>query len=366
MLATNYQRVRLWSGVTAIGSNLALAWGLYLLSPRIERLLVGWPMAAQLLLIVLGGMFALLPLEILVGHCVERMVERNSQEFRAWLGDWWRGVTRYAIATTLGGMALGFGSILWWPWKLAVGALLLIAAFITAEQFFRLIPKAWRPVESPDPAFAASLREECLELHIPPAHLGWIDDSDDFAVNGAVASPVMMSSREENGMIIPAVALSTSVVRYLQPRQAALLVARELFFLESGYRRTALLLSVFWLACALGLAWTVPLGDSVLVSALGAMALISTWCVLSLFLWPALSRKWTRKADEFLLTIAPPEEVRDLLIAVQELNASDPTLSPAKQYIFHPIPTLENRLKALGITNEPNPQTSIPDERLVR
>lgn len=362
MLATNYQRVRLWSGVTTLGLNLAIAWGAFLLAPRIEGWLPGWPLAAQVAVVVILGTFAVLPLEVLVGHAIERMVERTDQTLRGWLNDWFQGVIRFVIPAIIGGTLLGFGASWWWPIKIAAGLVLIIAAFVTAEQFYHLIPPGWKPAESPDPAFVASLREACEEMNVPPAHIAWVDDSDAFTSTGVVVSPVFMATREENGMVIPAVGMSTAVARYLQPRQAALMISRELFILKCGFRRKALLLSLLWLAGGLSLAWWLPLGATPLASALGGMAVMSTWCLLALFVFPPLSRRWVLKADQFLLTLAEPEEIRDCLALVQELNATDVTVSSGKEYLFHSIPPLEHRLRELGFEmqmHEPDPANPV-------
>lgn len=361
MLATNYQRVRLWAGVSTLGLNLAIAWGAFLLAPRLEVWLAAWPLAAQVALVVAAGTVALLPLEILIGWAVERMVERTDQNLKSWLNDWFAGVLRFVLPAIIGGTILGFGVGWWWPWKLAAGLALVIAAFVTGEQSYHLIPSTWKPAESPDPAYVAALREACAEMNVPPAHIAWVDDTDAFTANGVVVSPVFMASREENGMVIPAVGLTTAVARYLQPRQAAFMIARELFILKCGYRRLALLLSMAWLGGGLALTWWLLRGVSPLSGALGGMACMSTWCLLALFLFPAISRRWALKADAFLLSLGEPEEIRDVLSLVQELNATDVSIGSTKEYIFHSIPPLEHRLRALGfeMTHEPDPANPV-------
>ncbi|MBS0658864.1 MAG: hypothetical protein JSR82_11555 [Verrucomicrobia bacterium] len=363
MLATNYQRVRLWSGVSALGINLAMAWGAYFAAPTLERWLLGWPLAAQVAVVVVAATLLLLPFEILVGHAIERMVERTDQTLKSWLQDWFQGVIRFALPTIIGGTVLGFGDTWWWPIKVGAGLLLVVAGFVTAEQFYHLLPQSWKPAESPDPAFVGALRECCVEMNVPPAHIAWVEDTDAFTSTGVVVSPVFMAAREENGMIIPAVGMTTAVSRYLQPRQAALMMARELFILKCGYRRKALLLSMLWLGAGLGLAWWLPLGASPLAAGLGGMAFMSTWCLLALFVFPPLSRRWVLKADQFLLTLAEPEEIRDCLSLLQELNATDITVESGKGYLFHSIPPLEHRLRELGfemqMQHEPDPANPV-------
>src|SRR5205085_9841027 len=112
---------------------------------------------------------------------------------------------------------------------------------------------------APEAAFSAALREEVRRLNLPPAYVGWMDESDPYLVNGAVASPVMLPIADPTlGRVVPGVCLSTNVARCLSPRQGALLVARELFVLESGWRHLGLIVALLWLIGGLALVWWGP------------------------------------------------------------------------------------------------------------
>lgn len=54
------------------------------------------------------------------------------------------------------------------------------------------------------------------------------------------------------------------------------------------------------------------------------------------------------KADAFLASLAPSEEVRELFSKIARLNATDISLAPAKTAVFHPIPPLQDRLDRLS------------------
>lgn len=359
MLASSYQRVRLWSGITAITLNLSLGWMLFAVAPVLQRLMLGWPFVAQLALCLAGGMLLLLPFELLMGHAVERLVERTEQTVGSWLGDWFRGAARYFLAALFGGLVFGYGSALWWPWRVGLTLLLLAVAFFASEYHFRLAPRAWRPAEAPDPAFENEVRDALAEMKHPPVRLRWIDDSDSFAANGFLIDPTILPGDDETGR--RTVGMTTSVVRYFTPHQAALMAVREVFQHRAGFRQTSLAICLGWLFVGLVMVWCAPLVTGSLPplnSALLGMAIMTTWCFVALFVWPTWNRYWNRRADGFLLTHAPLAAVRDLLVLLQQMNATDLELSGSKAFVFHPIPPLADRLHSLS-PNEPNPPPAV-------
>ena len=359
MLASSYQRVRLWSGISAIGLNLVLAWMLFGLSPVLQRLFPRWPFPAVLALCLLGGMLLMLPFELLMGHAVERLVERSEQSLGAWLADWARGAAHYFFASWCAGLAFGYGAGLWWPWRVAITMAILGLCLLAAEYQFRSSPRTWRPDSPSFTIYESEVQSALDDLRIPAPPLRWIADSDSYAVNGMVVGPALLGSAEDH--LLPPVAITTSVVKYLKPTQTALLIAREVFQHRAGFRRTALLVCLGWLLAGLAMAWSAPMfagAMPALNSALLAMAIMTTWCFLALFVWPVWNRYWVRRADGFLLTLAPLEEVRELLILLQQLNATDIELPGAKTSVFHPIPPLAERLHFLS-PNEPNPPTPV-------
>ena len=359
MLASSYQRVRLWSGITAIALNLSMGWLLFAVAPVIQRVLPNWPFAAQLALCLAGGMLLLLPFELLMGHAVERLVERTEQTLGAWLRDWGRGAVRYFLAALCGGLVFGYGTGLWWPVRVGFTVLLLAICFFSGEYQLRISPGAWRLVEPPDPEFENDVREVLAAMKHPPVRLCWIEDSDSFAANGFSIGPTILPGEDDTGL--PAVGMTTSVAKYLTPEQAALMVVREVFQHQAGFRRTGLTICLGWLLAGLVMVWCAPLVTGrlpALSSALLGMAIMTSWCFVALFVWPTWNRYWNRRADGFLLTHAPVEVVRELVILLQQLNATDIELSGSKSFVFHPIPPLSDRLHSLS-PNEPNPAPAV-------
>lgn len=359
MLASSYQRVRLWSGISSIALNLALAWGMFLLAPVVPRLLPRWPFPALAAVCLLAGMLLMLPFDLLTGHAVERLVERSEQSLGRWGADWLQGAARYLFASWCGALAFGYGSGVWWPWRVLITAGVLAICFLSAEYHFRFSPRAWRPTDPSFATYETAVRDALTELKLPSPPLRWMAESDAFAVNGMAVGPALLGSAEN--FALPAVAITTSVMKYLKARQTALMVAREVFQHRAGFRRMSLLVCLAWLLAGLAMVWSAPAWTGALPmlnSALLGMAIMTTWCLVALFVWPMWNRYWVRRADGFLLTLAPLAEVQELLVLVQQLNATDIELPGAKTSVFHPIPPLSERLHYLS-PNEPNPTTPV-------
>ncbi len=339
--------------------NLALAWGLFFLAPIVPRLFPHWPFPASIAVCLVAGMLLLLPFDLLTGHAVERLVERSEQSLGGWLRDWLQGASRYLFASWCAGLAFGYGSGLWWPWRAGLTVAVLAICFLAAEFHFRLSPRTWKPADPSFAAYESAVQAELTELKQPSPPLRWMAESDAFAVNGMAIGPVILGNAE--GVALPPVALTTSVVKYLKARQAALMIAREVFQHRAGFRRMTLMACLGWLLAGLILVWAAPAYTGALPllnAALLGMAIMTTWCIVALFVWPLWNRYWVRRADGFLLTLAPLAEVQELLVLVQQLNATDIELPAATTTIFHPIPPLSERLHYLS-PNEPNPTTPV-------
>ena len=108
-----------------------------------------------------------------------------------------------------------------------------------------------------------------------------------------------------------------------------------------------LMIVTVWTLLGIFLPSLVPAANAVQAGLCGA-AMMSTWCFLALFVWPTINRIWMTKADAFLISLAPSQEVRELLSKIARLNATDISLAPVKTAVFHPIPPLKDRLDRLS------------------
>lgn len=328
--ASQYQRVRLWSGITSIGLNLAAIWlAVALAGAWGPGLSVGAQIAALLGLVVAFTLGSL-PFDLLTGHALETFAGRTRQPLGGWLSDWAGGAARTGV-----GLAFGLG-IFWANAATGGGAAgpLILGVLVLTVVAVGLVPGG-RAAGPEERAFAARLEEERARLGLPAWPVRWFDAADDETVNGYV--PPLRPAR---------LCLSTSVARELTPREAALLAAREVWFRRSGASAAGATIVVAWQTIGVALALHVP-ANSPLAAAVAGAAVVSTWSFVALFVWPTLNRAWMRAADRSLRAFAPETEVRALLAKVQRLNATDVDLPPGKTAVFHPIPPLAERQQAL-------------------
>ena len=271
-----------------------------------------------------------LPFDMLSGHAVEVAVGRTGLSVKRWFRDWIRN-----RAMTLAG--LWFGMLFFAVFSSVSGdraLLMLLAAVVLILILFLLVP-AGRTAGSgsSEESFEKRLEDELKGLQVKARQVRWFDLGDLETVNGCIAPRGFLS-------------LSTSVLHWLTPREAALLAAREECYRRSGTWIVIPLIVLMWTLAGILMTRLLPIMNPVQAGLYGA-AIMTTWCFLALFVWPTVNRVWMRSADEFLASMASAAEVKDLLSKIERLNATDIALSPAKTAVFHPIPPLQDRLNNL-------------------
>lgn len=329
---SNYQRIRLWAGITSIGTNLALIWGLAISAAWWADRFSG-PFLTLTVLLGVAALITLanLPFDLLSGNAVERAASRIECTNSSWFGDWIKG-----RGVTLAGLWVGmvFFSFSHQTPQLSIPALLIAGGLLTVILLL-LVPAGHSALPgSSEEQFEKKLGLEVMSLGVNLRPVRWWDHGDAETVNGCITPRGLLS-------------LSTTVVHCLTPREAALMVTREEYYRRSGAWMMILLIVTGWTLLGIFLAFLIPSGNSVQAGLCGA-AIMSTWCFLALFVWPTINRIWMRKADAYLASLAASEEVRALFSKIERLNATDISLSPVKTAVFHPIPPLQDRLDRLS------------------
>ena len=333
MDSTDYQRIRLWSGITSIGANLAMIWGLALSASwwamGFSGLgLLGIP--AVLLAVTILLTLANLPFDVLSGHAVEQAVGRTGQSASDWLADWIRG--RFV---TLIGLWIGmiYFSVIHQASRSGT-TILIVAAGAVVILLFLLVPAGdSAPAGSSKEVFERSMNAELQSLGVTPRPVRWFDLGDEETVNGCITPRGLLS-------------LSATVAQWLTPREAALMASREEYYRKFGTWLFTLLIVASWTLLGILLATLIPSANAVQAGLIGA-AVMSSWCFLALFVWPTLNRFWMNRGDAFLASLASPAEVSELLSKIERLNATDISLSAVKTAVFHPIPPLQERRSKL-------------------
>lgn len=328
---SNYQRVRLWAGITSIGTNLALIWSLAISASWWGAGFVHPPVIAFVFLVVAAIItLANLPFDILTGDAIERAANRVGKPTSRWFGDWAQNRIWTASGLWTGMMFFSFSTRYFGP---SMAGALVIAAVAIAILFI-LVPSGHiSPEESSERNFEHHLSSELKTLGIKSRPVRWFDHGDCETVNGYITP---------NGTL----SLSTTVAQFLTPREAALMAAREECYRGSGTWILILMIVTCWTLVGVVVAKLVP-SCNLVQAGLGGIAIVSSWSFLALFVWPSVNRIWMRNADVFLASLATPGEVRDLISKIERLNATDISLSQAKTAVFHPIPPLQDRLSNL-------------------
>jgi hypothetical protein len=328
---SNYQRIRLWAGITSIGTNLALIWGLAFSAAWWASSFAG-PLVTATVLLAVATLITLanLPFDLLVGNAVELAASRLREPSTGWMGDWIRHRMLTLAGLWTGMLFFSLFAQIPQPWM----PVLLVAAGVLILILLLLVPAGLSSTPStPEEAFEKDLERELKSLSVNPRPVRWFDHGDSETVNGCITPRGFLS-------------LSTTVAEWLTPREAALMAAREEYYRRSGKWIVILGIVTLWTLLGIFLARFLPSVNAVQAGLNGA-AVMSSWCFLALFVWPSVNRVWMRNADEFLAALTSPEEVRDLLSKIERLNATDIELPTAKTAVFHPIPPLQDRISNL-------------------
>ena len=209
MDSTDYQRIRLWSGITSIGANLAMIWGLALSASWwamgfSELGLLGIP--SVLLAVAILLTLANLPFDVLSGHAVEHSLGRTVQSASHWLSDWIRGRMVTLIGLWIG--MIYFSTI--HQASRSGATILIIAAGVVVILLFLLVPAGdSAPAGSSKEVFEKSMNAELQSLGVTPRSVRWFDLGDEETVNGCITPRGFLS-------------LSATVAQWMTPREAAL------------------------------------------------------------------------------------------------------------------------------------------------
>ena len=336
MQRLTYARARLWTGILGVGTFVLLA--AFLLVFQVPaRLLpdaVGNPLADTLLLAGVLGLAALagLPVDVLGGRVLPRIFGRPHPTRPGFALRWLRGVLSLtAISAASGTLLLAAGR--------AGGRAAAVAAFVALaaglvwmqEPLARLVgglrrascPRSWRNrpefrrvivLEAGDPGFSGGLAG-LAGRPVLPAH--WFQALDDRAL--------------------------------------AVLIERRHRILGSGLRRRGLLFAIGWNAAGFLLASFLPGAGVTSVAELVTTALgFTLWTFLGLLVLPTPSRAATIVADSL---VARDEEARTSLArsveTLDRLQDDEPERPVGVESVFHPVPSVANRLRRLGSSSPP-------------
>jgi len=326
-----YARARLWTGIGGVGTLVVLAVLLLFLDVPARALagVGGRPAtdAAALFGALALGALVVLPFDVLGGYVLPRRFERPHPTPVRFAAGWLRGVAcLLAVSTLSGTLLLAAGRAGGRPAALAAFVAVAAALVLGQEPLARLVGGLRRV-----PALSIERRG------VEPGRAILLEGGDP-GFSGGFTGP-------SGTLVLPA-----RWVRRFAPEVLTVLIERRRRILRSGAWRRALVLAVAWNAAGFLLATLAPGAGVGSVAELVATALAFTlWTFVGLLVLPAPSRRATRAADAL---VADDAEARARLAeAVQGLDRlqdDEPERSPELESVFHPVPSVASRLRALG------------------
>jgi hypothetical protein len=275
-----------------------------------------------------------LPFDILGGYYIPCRHQRLCLPFPLFLMKWARGVAVQGAVMTLAGLAVleagkrgGY-----WGAVAAVAALQVLLLAVQAK--LAAMVGALRQGESPGQLLEAPFR--AAGRGQPPATTF---DSLDAGFSGGIAGLPGLDR-----LVIP-----RHWVRSLSPDALETELLRRAGLLASGARARGVLLAMAWNLSGFMLSAAMPWVrlDSVF-GVLQAFLGCTLWSFLGLLVLPFFSRAGVFEADRWALDHGATSA--SLLLAMTEIDQlqdDEPARSRWVERVFHPVPSIENRLKAI-------------------
>lgn len=327
-----YARARLWLGISNVGFFVVLATVLLSLgggSTIISAL--GLSSAAPAVIFAsLLGIYVLLSLpgDIVGGYILPRRFDRTTIGFGQFLAHWLRGVAiqfavMLAASLILLAAAQRFGAM-----GFVTAAGLMMLTFVQFQlPLARFVARIRNYAASPTELLSTeqSLQPVVVETHDP----GF--------VGGFTGLPGMVK------LVLPA-----DWIRVLTPAELDIQLQRRMALLSTGTRMRGVLVALGW--NLLGLTAAIYLTGVAVDSAASIVSVslcFTIWSFLGLLLLPTVSRRGVYEADRrVLLNGVSRQDLEGLIRKLDQLQEGEPARPSGVEAIFHPVPSVENRLRA--------------------
>jgi len=356
-LARSYQPRRVWAAAVSIGWNLLIALA-FVASGAAERLYkhfvpldpayypapFSWVAPIYFAIFFTGYALLNFPLELWFGYLEERQFGLAKDGVRAWARDWLNGTIQHGVMFLIGAcLLLVFQVLLPAYWMVATAGVLLILFLATTYLAADLIPLGLFQLQQGDDATAARLRA------LAPSH---------------VLPPVVVYSfpglREFAGGILGLGNRQVLLVSRSTVERASDGLLRFVLLHDLGHRRfhhNLLSALAGWAWVVLGLAvsdrviparWgynTAVFASPLYVAFLGLT--LSAWMALGEPLLAYIGRRLEYQADRYYLRNGGNlGEMRAALEELARQNLARTEGVRRRETIFHPLPSIPNRLYA--------------------
>lgn len=324
-----YARARLWTGVSGVGAFVVFSLVMYLWQlPATLFPFDGGPLWAEwAALISLFKIYVLigLPFDFIGGYWLPCKHQRLCLMFPAFLMKWARGVLIQGVVMTGSALLLfeaGRRAGVWAAAAVLFGLHLLLIAL-------QLQLARWTGGMNagPAPALPGSPR---------PATL--LAGFDGGFTGGFAGLPGLEK------LVLP----KHWIDAFPEDRLRAVLLRRT-GVLATGARWRGLLLASAWNLTGFVVCAHLPgAGVARLWEFVTTLVAMTLWSFLGLLLLPSLSRSAVLAADRYALEHgAGPRALRESIVEIDQLQEDEPRRGRWLERVFHPVPSVENRLRAL-------------------
>lgn len=337
-----YARARLHLGIGGVGTFvvlalIALAMGL---PTRIFGPRGGDPYTdASLFAVWLTGVALLcLPFEYLGGYYLPRYFRRRHPVQSEWALSWVRGVLVLVVSMSLSGAFIAFAGRYGGHFGAVGGLGLMALLFMALQGPLAQLVGGMRTGRAP----MDEVQEELRKLGVQPPQITLLESTDEGFTGGIVGLPTAES------IVLPA-----SWVGRFEPSTLALLITRRHIVVDRGLRAYGVAGALLWTLVAFAIASMLPgAGVSSVAALIGTTLWFGVLSFVGLLVLPTPSRQATLQADAWAVDGRPQDEepLTEALRVLDGLSDDEPERPEEVERIFHPIPSLNLRLAALGNT----------------
>ncbi|MDB2576584.1 hypothetical protein N9Z54_05205 [Planctomycetota bacterium] len=339
--APSYARGRLQLGIAGVGTMVLLAAtvaGLGLPATIFPQ--AGGSFAEDLQALLgwsVGLALVTLPVEALGGFVVPRAFRRRHPSLLTWIIGWLRGALVVAALMSICGATVLAAARAAGPGAaLGVFGVLLLALLLFQVAIARGVAGL-----RPSKAGIGAVEEELKSLGVSAKAVTVLEAEDEGFTGGIAGLP----GRET--CVLP-----VAWVGRFEPRALALLVDRRTRIIDGGLRAAGVALAVLWTLGTFAAATALPGAGLASVAGFVSTSLwFSLLSFLGLLLLPTPSRRGARAADARLVASLGDTDralFAETLGALDRLQDDEPERSASVESIFHPIPSLVHRRRALG------------------
>jgi hypothetical protein len=345
-----YARARLWLGISGVGFWVALAATLLLAqaAPFSDSFVAQPSLANEAKnLGVLLGFYVLLsaPFDWLGGYWLPRRFARTVPTLPKFIAQWLRGVAGQSLVLLAAGLTLLAAGRAGGRWGAILAALLVMAVLLAAQgwmaRFIGGLRTAGASLQPYEPWLA--------RWGIKVTAVTVLQVSDPAFVGGFVGWPgrdrlVLPDSWIQQKTGLPA----------LSAEAVATQIARRIGVVERGSRQRGVWLALLWNVTGFALATTLPgagvtNSGELLMTACG----FTLWSFLGLLTLPSFSRSGVFEGDFFAAQRGIPRAALERTAAtLDQWQDDEPARSDLVETIFHPVPSVQSRLRRLATPGE--------------